>query len=144
MARLAVGVVGDHVEEGDPHPGLSAAPVLAQEMAAVSVDEELHCADAVRRFPPHHRRRDSRPAEDLAQLVGGHLALVEGARLEVPQRRLSTRGLVDGAESVRALRSEVREEGVVGGAVQHTEDLEVGEIPEVALALLRRWDGHRS
>src|SRR5690348_3924242 len=110
-------------------------------MARVSVDEPLERTDPVWRFTPDDRGRDGGPAKRLAQLVGRDLALVERARFEVPQRRLAARRLVDRARSIRA---ELREEGVVRRAVKESQDLELGKVPELALGLVRRWDGHRS
>ena len=94
VSRLAVGVVGDHVEERDLRPRRHRGLIRAEEVASVGFDEQLDRADPVGSLAANHCGWDPGPAQDLAELVGRHLASVERPRCEIPQRRLAPRRLV--------------------------------------------------
>ncbi len=97
MAALAVGVVGDDVEEGHrPQPVVQLGELLVDGEVVLTViggDEPLHRPFA-QRSVAQHGRRDHTEAERFAQQVGGDLPAVQTG-LEVPQRTLSAHRLVD-------------------------------------------------
>ena len=69
VARLAVGVVGDHVEQRDPHPSRRAARACSLRKCRRSASMKSCIAPTpCGACLAHHRRRDARPAEHLAQL----------------------------------------------------------------------------
>ncbi len=116
VAALAVGVVGDGIEQAEPLELRPEGRVFAldEEVALrVVLDEELDRADAGRTLADD-RRRDDWPAEEFREAVGGRLPAVEGAVGEVSERRFAVTRLVDG-EEVAAPAAELCEEDVVRG-----------------------------
>ena len=86
VARLPVGVVGHHVEEGElaePVPVL--LPQGEEVVLGVMFHELLHHPRPGRSVPEDGERHD-RPAERLREHVGGRLPLAQRPGGEVPQR----------------------------------------------------------
>src|SRR5712692_2011404 len=102
-------------------------------MSAVGIDEELHGANPMRRFAPDDGGRDARPPQRLAQLVSRDLALVQGARLKIPQRRFASARLVDDRQTRRRMGVEGCEERVVGRSMQQAYELHLGKLDQEAL-----------
>src|SRR5712692_4501476 len=97
VATLAVGVVGQQVEDG--HALQVAAVRLAQSVvltssARVGLDIQLQAANTVRALVTNNRGWNHVPAQGLGEQVGGYLALVERATGEVTQGHFASSGLV--------------------------------------------------
>ena len=126
MAALAVGVVGEDVEQRH-------RPQLVVELgvgfvdrevvlAVVGGDEPLHRPFAERSVAQHRRRHDVQ-SEVFAQEIGGHFAAVETG-LEVPQRALAPHRFVDG-RMTRPVVGDVHEEGRVAAVGHAALDLDL-------------------
>jgi hypothetical protein len=84
-----------------------------------------------------HRRRDKRPAKDFAELIGRDLALIQRPSLEIPQRRFASSRLVDDSQAGWGVRAKFCQECVVGGALQHADELNVRQLGQEALDRFR-------
>ena len=142
MPGLAVGVVGEEVEQRHPLDDPRIELLVAQHVPVlVGLDEELKAAHPVRSVA-HHGQRDQVPAERPGGAVGGHLAEIERPAGEVVQGDLAAARLVD-ADVARAIRQAERGgEGVIGGPGDQLEEAECSLAEEpfglVEAARLRR------
>src|SRR5205085_11996591 len=96
----------------------------------------LKGSDAVGGLLPDHGRRHLRPAEEARQDVRGYLAAVQGTRREVPQRRLTLRGLVDRQHPTRVVLPalpEADQERVVRRPAEEALQLDAGKPEQVSL-----------
>src|SRR6185437_14843479 len=95
MATLAVGVVGEDIEEGDPEQlgavGLDQGFGVA---LGVVVDVPLDGANPVRPVP-NDGWRNEMPTKRLGDEIRGVLTLVEGAVGKVPEGNFSPAWLID-------------------------------------------------
>src|SRR2546425_8101113 len=118
VAALAVGVVGDQVEDADAREPVAVRGLLAERevvLLEVRLHELLQRALAVGSLAPY-RERHQPPAERLRQVVRGQLALEEAGG-KIPERALAALGLVDG-ERARPVERDLDEEGRVAAARQ--------------------------
>src|SRR5215510_11993992 len=76
------------------------------------VDVELYRANSVRTIANHGWRHEL-PTQRLAEEKGGTLAFVERAIREVPQRRLTTPGLIDSEHGCLLAHIQQRQKGIV-------------------------------
>ena len=113
VARLPVGVVGQHVEYGQGQQVLtSIADQIEVGDIRVALHVCLHRPDAVRPFPDKGDG-DIRPAQRPAQQVRGVLPLVQGAEREVVKGPLAVPGLVDRPDVPARARVQVHKKRVV-------------------------------
>src|SRR5438034_5860763 len=128
VAALAVGVVDDHVEDGNGKEGVGTRLAQGEEVLVwVGVDEELERAQSVRSIP-HDGGRDGRPPKRPGQDIGRHFALAQCPLREVPQRRLPVPRLVHGEKGVLGV-GHLGQERVVRRIWHQTErpDLALGQ-----------------
>jgi hypothetical protein len=122
MAALAVGVVGQAIEEGDP---LEFRDVFVPKGEIVGlrlcINEQLDRTEAVRPVP-QDGRGDEGPAQGLADQVGSDFPQTEGALGEIPQRTLSALGFVDG-QALQGGIANGGQESVVGTPWQEAQHL---------------------
>ena len=126
MAALAVGVVGEHVEDRQALDRLVVAALLLhrEEMRlVVGVDEQLHRSNAMRPVAQDGGRHKL-PAKRFAQQIGRNLALAEGATREIPERALAAARLID-RQALRAIIANGRQQCVVAAPWQHPLDLKL-------------------
>src|SRR5262249_40228229 len=115
VAALAIGVVGDEIEETHPlelRPVLGLLPQGEVVLLEIGIDEELEGAFAVRPVALDRERHEP-PPERLREMPRRELALVEPAR-KIPERPFPALGLVD-RERLRARKRHLGEEGRVRG-----------------------------